>query len=224
MNQDFTISNPKRLQRQTVQFNGSLAGNAGATTVGRIPILAGLLVYFEAIIKLAAGDTRQLAIESVSAGADTVTITAHGLVTGSPVYVGFLAGGAVPAGLTALTLYYVNAVDANTLKFYTTKANAVTGSGTGLLDITGAGTTPVVIGTVEQAMYHVRGVCRNRNTVTALLGAIVQGLVVEDVAAWDATAVADDANDALALQVTPDATLATRYDIVVEFLTDGNNA
>lgn len=222
MIQQFGVSNPKGLQRQTVQFQGSLAAGAGATTVGRIPILAGLLVYFEAIIKLAAGDPRQLTIESVSTGGDTVTITAHGLITGSPAYVGIAAGGVQPGGLTALTLFYVRAVDANTLSFFTTKANAI--ANTSVVDITSTGTTPILIGTVEQAMYHVRGCCRNRNTVTALLGAVVQALVAEDVAAWDGTAVADDTNDALALQVTPDATLATRYDIIAEFVTDSANA
>jgi Phage stabilisation protein len=52
-------------------------------------------------------------------------------------------GGTSLGGLTSGTTYYINKVDANTVKLYTTAANATSGGATGLMDITsvGAGTT-----------------------------------------------------------------------------------
>lgn len=67
---------------------------------------------------------------------NTVTITAHGQVTGSLGQVSN-SGGGLPAGLAAITNYYVIVVDANTVKFATSLANAVAGTE---VDITGNGT------------------------------------------------------------------------------------
>lgn len=223
MFQDFAISHPKQLNRQTLQFSGVLAANAGATVVGRIPLLANIMGVFQLLIKMAAGDTRQLTIEAVTAGSDTVTITAHGFVTGSPVMIGFLAGGALPGGVSGTTIYYARAADANTLAFYSTKAQSIAGGPTGLLDLTSGGTTPVVIGVVEQAFYIVRGAVRNRNGKVELLGTPNQ-IALEDVAAWDGNLTADDSNDAASITLTPDVTLNTRYDIVAEYFTESVNA
>ena len=55
-----------------------------------------------------------------------VTITAHGLATGSGVFL--TTSGALPTGLTANTLYYVISTGANTFNLATTLANAIAGT------------------------------------------------------------------------------------------------
>ena len=80
---------------------------------------------------------KQVTISSVTAASDTLTAIRHGLRTGAGIVLE--STGTVPSGTAADTPYYVNAVDADTLKIYTTRANAVTGGAAGLVDITSAG-------------------------------------------------------------------------------------
>lgn len=54
------------------------------------------------------------------------TLTAHGLQTGSQVYL--TTTGALPTGLTANTLYYAVKIDANTFNLATSRANAYAGT------------------------------------------------------------------------------------------------
>lgn len=115
------------------------------------------LVYTQSILTLSAGSTYQfqvggsgvtgttvevvakstdLAISAVTDAADTVTVTAHGELTGAGPYYVATTGG-LPAGLTSLTPYWLIRVDDNTLKFATSAANATAGTA---VDITTAGT------------------------------------------------------------------------------------
>jgi microcystin-dependent protein len=55
-----------------------------------------------------------------------ITLNNHGLVTGDQVYL--TTTGALPTGLSANTLYYVNKTDANTFTLCTTRANAIAGT------------------------------------------------------------------------------------------------
>lgn len=71
---------------------------------------------------------------NVAPAADTITITAHGFVTGLKAA---LSGTNLPGGLSA-TNYWIVVVDANTIKLATSYANAVAGT---VVDITSAGTT-----------------------------------------------------------------------------------
>lgn len=71
---------------------------------------------------------------TVNPTANTVTVAAHGYLTG--VKVALTTGGVLPAGLSA-TNYYMIVVDANTLKFATSQANALAGTA---VDITDYGT------------------------------------------------------------------------------------
>ena len=52
------------------------------------------------------------------------------------------------------------------------------------------------------AGYQIRGVIKNSGGTTALVGTVIQTLLAEENTAWDATVVADDANDALVVKVT----------------------
>lgn len=69
--------------------------------------------------------------------ANTLTITAHGFVTGLKGQASN-SGGALPTGISAVTDYFIVVVDANTVKLSDTLAHAL--AGTDIIDITGAGT------------------------------------------------------------------------------------
>jgi hypothetical protein len=85
----------------------------------------------------------------VSVSGNTATIASHGFVTGMKF--ALTTGTTLPAGLSA-TNYYAVVIDANTIKFATSLANAVAASPT-VVDITdyGVGThtiTPTALGSV----------------------------------------------------------------------------
>jgi hypothetical protein len=61
------------------------------------------------------------------------------------------------------------------------------------------------------AGYQIRGVIENNGGTTALVGAVIQTVLAEDNAAWDATVVADDANDALVVKVAGTAATTIRW-------------
>ena len=70
---------------------------------------------------------------------NTIKLPAHGYITGDAVTYND-AGGTAITGLTDAAIVYVNRVDADTIKLYTTKANALTGhASTGLKGLTGVG-------------------------------------------------------------------------------------
>jgi hypothetical protein len=70
---------------------------------------------------------------------NTIKIPAHGYTTGDAVQYND-AGGTVITGLTDAATVFVNRVDADTIKLYDTKANAITGhASTGLKSLTGVG-------------------------------------------------------------------------------------
>jgi len=77
-------------------------------------------------------------ISAVNTGTDVITMsTDHKKQTGDPI----MFQGFMPAGLVAGTIYFVNKVSATTMKLYNSRANAITGGATGLIDITGGITT-----------------------------------------------------------------------------------
>lgn len=77
---------------------------------------------------------------TADAGADELTASSHGYVTNNRVQVS--SSGTLPAGLSALTTYYVIKVDANTFQLATSAANASAGTAIDLTD-TGSGTHSV---------------------------------------------------------------------------------
>ena len=64
-----------------------------------------------------------------------VTLTSHGFVAGDAIY--FTTTGALPTGLTANTIYYVQNSETNTFNLNTTKSNAIANSSTGRIDTSG---------------------------------------------------------------------------------------
>lgn len=69
---------------------------------------------------------------------DLVTLNSHGLTTGDGVKFSVIT---TTTGISTGTVYYVNKQNAHTFKLYDTSANAIAGSGTGLMNLaTGDGT------------------------------------------------------------------------------------
>ena len=78
----------------------------------------------------------EAAAADVDAPNDEVTITAHGYLTGDEVIVNTATNATLAGGLTTNTVYYIIAVDANTVQFAVSAADAVAGNA---VDITSAG-------------------------------------------------------------------------------------
>jgi hypothetical protein len=77
---------------------------------------------------------------SATASTDVLAKTAHGLVTGDPIVISAIGGGA--AGLSTATRYWVIKVDADSFKLATTYANAIAGTAIDVTtDSSGAGLT-----------------------------------------------------------------------------------
>jgi len=71
---------------------------------------------------------------AVTNAADTITVTAHGYVTGQALRISVSTGATLADGLTEDEVYYAIIVDANTLQFAATAADAVAGTAVVLND------------------------------------------------------------------------------------------
>lgn len=121
---------------------------------------------------------------------DTVRVANHGYATGT--VCGLKTTGAVPTGLTALTVaYYLIVVDGSTLAFATSRANAIAGTKVNLTAV-GSGTTTL----------HVNGFG------DTILGVIPKGFCVTD-AFYQVTTTFTSASDSatIALGVVADGDL-----------------
>lgn len=105
------------------------------------------------------------AASGVDDSAETITLTAHGLATGTAV-VYSTGGGTTIGGLTNGGTYYVISVDANTISLATTKANAEAGTEIDLTDGVGAAHTLTVASTAV-FLENANGVARILITVDA---------------------------------------------------------
>lgn len=93
------------------------------------------MIAYDATAVIAVANPADKAASAVSAAADTWTIAAHGYLTGMKCTL--TTTGTLPAGLATATPYYVIVVDANTIKFASSQANALAGTA---IDQTDAGT------------------------------------------------------------------------------------
>lgn len=84
-----------------------------------------------------------LTISAVDAALNTLTVTAHGQVTGNgPAAVRVGVAGAIPGGLAPVIDYWLVVTDANTVKLSTSSANALANV---TIDITTTGTLPLTL-------------------------------------------------------------------------------
>lgn len=92
---------------------------------------------------------------AVNTGTSSVTMTAHGMVTGAgPFRVGN-SGGALPTGLAVDTDYWIIVVDANTIKFASSKANAIALTSISLTT-TGTGTNTLLRNNNDVVMAQIK--------------------------------------------------------------------
>lgn len=203
-------------RRQFIAMKGlSLAANAGATTLTKVSVPQGQIAIIRARVLAIAGQDLIATVASIAA--NVLTSTAHGFLTGAPVYVrssGTTLDTTLPTGVTAVTTYYVNAVDANSVKLYDTQAHAVSGGGTGLITISG-GTNVYLQGVAQTGVYLYDCAVANRGGNLALVGSAVKD-AFEDVAAWDFNVVADNTSQSALIQGTPDTVQATRFRLEIE--------
>ena len=142
-----TNSNPVRLRfRKTPKFQYN------CETSGRFILSSGTYDDYTVTSANTALDVdidSQSSIASVVNATNTITIadSSDFFRTGQPVkYV--LSGNTAPNGLVSGTVYYYHRLTANTAKLYTTEANAIAGTSTGLVTFSTNGTSPthVLIG------------------------------------------------------------------------------
>lgn len=101
-------------------------------------------------------------IISVDTGANTISVTSHGLVAGQRVYLRSSAGGGgLPGGTNDTTIYYAGNIATSTLSLYTDEALTsivdLTSSGTGTLDLCWADGVPLAVISVSSVTINPSG-------------------------------------------------------------------
>jgi hypothetical protein len=108
---------------------------------------------------ITAANTTQGVDSVVNATANTLTLAAHGYVTGLKGQIA-IDSGSLPTGLSALTDYFVIVVDANTIKLAASLANALAGTA---IDIEDQGTADKTLTFTPTALAG--GVCHLEGSV-----------------------------------------------------------
>lgn len=130
----------------------ALTGNDHSTTgINKLPKLAiGEYDTADAVEAVAASAT------DIDADTDVITVTAHGFSTGDCVNVA--TSDALPTGISANTAYYIRKGNDNTFTLYDTRAHAVAGGATGLVNITAVGTGDQTFTSITAIGQHYLGV------------------------------------------------------------------
>jgi hypothetical protein len=168
----------------------ALVGNDHSTPgIGKLPKLAiGEYDTADAVEAVAASAT------DINADTDVVTVTAHGFSTGDCVNVA--TSDTLPTGISANTAYYVRKGTDNTFTLYDTRAHAVAGGATGLVNITAVGTGDQTFTSVTAIGQHYLGVTLPDNAL--VIGGGVEVLTTFTDGADDSMTLAlsiKDAND-----------------------------
>lgn len=173
-----------------------------------------------------------VAVTAVSTSLDTLTATAHGLVTGDRFRLRNV-GGALPAAtpsLAGVTDYFAVRVDANNIKVATSSANALAGTPV-VVDITGSGsgTTTIEYGlpyTIPNAVY-VNGVSQVQDKdLNTTFNALV---AFYDLLTGQSQSLLSGPTFAGSVAVGGDLTVSgvfhgpTKYDVINPTLASGNN-
>lgn len=155
---------------------------------------------------LAVNSSKTFTATEVDITADTVRVPNHGIPTGTAC--GLATTGAVPTGLTALSVaYYIIAVDGSTIAFASSRANAIAGTKINLTAV-GSGTTTihqngfgdVILGHLPDGFIITDGFYQVTTTfasptgpdnATIALGAVANGDLVAAIAISDASNVWD---------------------------------
>jgi hypothetical protein len=175
--------------------------------------------------KLAIGEwnaaSAKAAVVASTTGVNTTTNiltsnAAHGFTTGDCVNVA--TSTTLPTGISANTGYYVNVVSTTTFKLYDTRANAVAGGTSGLIDIAAAGTGNQTCTSVTAIGQHYLGATLPDNAL--VIGGGVEVLTTladgDDDSATVAIQIngADDLVSAVAITTEGGAWDAGNHDII----------
>ncbi len=118
----------------------ALSSTSGPAYVSRV-------VNVDVIATVVGSNPANKTFTAVDQSADTAAIVAHGFLTGTKVTL--TTTGGLPTGLATSTPYYLIAVDADTIAFATSQANALAGT---KIDLSSAGTgTQTVVVTTTLA-------------------------------------------------------------------------
>lgn len=150
-------------------------------------------------------------ISDVDTVTDTLTFnTNHTKRTGE----GIVLRGTLPAGITADTLYYVNAPSATTMKLYNSEANAIAGGSTGLVDITGTIKTTGSLANGSTTLTVASALNAEVGTVALIAGAsnVFSGFVITAISGTTlTTSVANAASSVTNVAVTFLGTIDITY-------------
>lgn len=200
-------------ERKLIQGKVSLAAGLSATAVYAAPVGINTKTIIRGLVRASSGIIGGTQATVVDAGADTFTSVAHGFVTVTPMLV---SGTVAPTGVTAGTIYYAWPTTVDVVQLYDTLATAATHDGsTGLTNPTTAGTAVKLTPTCVDAVYSILGVVANRNGVAANVGSPVVD-AFEVISAWACTIAANVTDDTIEVTVTPDATLVTKVEYLLE--------
>ena len=142
------------------QINGYVTGAGTVSTSSGSTLVTGTNTAFAKILKI--GDRFRLfppntTVTSTFAAAavainptNTVTITGHSFTTGDAV-VYSNGGGVAPTGLTNTYFYFVRRIDANTVKFFNTIADAVANTNPVIITTQGTGSSMSITKTTPTA-------------------------------------------------------------------------
>lgn len=116
----------------------SVTGITGTTNSSTVTMTNAEKFSFQANITVAASTAKNFADSDVDTATDRVTITSHGYSTGRKGQL--TTTGTLPAGLSTGVDYFIIRVDANTVKFATSLANAQAGTTVDITAAAGGGT------------------------------------------------------------------------------------
>lgn len=112
-------------------------------------------LVLQAVVTDATPSNKTFTNTNVSVANDTVTITAHGFLTG--IAVTLTSSGTLPGGLATATTYYLIKVDADTIKFATSLVNALAGTAVNITDTGTVAATQTVVVTALSGTLLVNG-------------------------------------------------------------------
>jgi len=100
------------------------------------------------------GDVQTANMSAINVSLEQVTATGHLMDTGELVRLNVDGGGVLPDGLTTTSEYWIRAVDANTLAFYTSKQDAIEDVDRVDIETGSFSATPVIISSVIDVVAH----------------------------------------------------------------------
>jgi len=217
MTLDYSLATPLMPKCQYLSASGVIpVGVVTPTAIFSIAVPMNTMVLFNARVKVSC-DLPDVAQVTIDPATNIITVTSGNRpMPGQAV---FIAGTTQPAGTVATTPYYVAVLSATTFKVFSTRQYASTADPAGEIDITSAGagvtSTDAAPVAVDQGIYLIKSVARNRRDGLSILGPsdIVK---FSDVASIVVDVAGDDPTGKAMIVITSDGTRAVRYETIVQ--------